>query len=121
MPTTEIGWQHGDPDDKRRKFPKPPEGLMPSAVAAWDAWFSSWWASHWCVEDLPGLRLTVSLFDQVERGAQDPSKLKPYLEFYGLTPQARLKLHWLPPKDEAEPKPDVKPAKVTRLRVVDTA
>lgn len=99
--TDRPGWQHGDPADRRRKYPAAPEGLMPDAVAAWDAWFRSWWAGNWHAEDLPQLVLVIRTFDEVLRGHLDVGKLTPLLDRYGVTPKGRQDLRWAPPKNDA--------------------
>lgn len=103
------GWAHGDPNDKRRKFPKCPESIrMAEAVKAWDAWFQSWWAAFWLPEDLPALELVITLYEGVMLGKLDPSKLTPLLDRYGITPKGRQDLRWAPPAtDPAPTKADV--------------
>lgn len=108
-----AGWQHGDPNDKRRKTPKAPAGLMlPESRAAWDSWFRSWWAAFWTLEDLAALELVAQLFDEVKRGQTDVAKLTPLLDRYGITPKGRQDLRWEPP--EAAPAPS-KPAVTDEL------
>lgn len=120
QPAPGVGWQHGDPNDGRRKYPAPPDGLMPLSVEAWDAWFRSWWASNWGPSDLPQLVMLVKLFDDVARGHLDVAKLTPLLDRWGITPKGRQDLRWAPPKED-KPAADAAPASVRRLRVIDSA
>lgn len=115
-PAPAVGWQHGDPTDKRRKFPKAPEGLMPESAAAWDAWFASWWAAHWKPEDLPGLRMVIREFDRLARGDGKVNEVRALLAAYGITPEGQQKLRWLPPKEQtASPAAASRDGKVTPI------
>src|SRR5687767_13366625 len=51
------GWSHGE-------TPAVPFPLLPETQAVWDAWMAAWFASNWLPEDLPGLHITISLYDQ---------------------------------------------------------
>ena len=94
-PAPGHGWQHG----KKPPAPSRDLGLLPESVAAWNAWFSSWWASNWSKEDLPGLRLVIRKFDECLRGSTDIAKVAPLLDAYGITPKGRQSLRWSPPKE----------------------
>lgn len=95
-PGVGLGWQHGP-------IPPAPQGLTEDSQAAWAAWMGSWVASHWTPADLPGLSITVRLFDQVERGKfQRCSELRLWLNGFGLTPQGKQDRRWAPPVDEPE-------------------
>lgn len=94
-----VGWQHGDPDDRRRRLPAPPPGLLPESKRAWELWMTAWWASFWAPADLPLLRLAIIQYDGVRRGEVDVAKLLPLLDRLGLTPKGRQDLRWQPPKD----------------------
>lgn len=95
---TGDGWQHG-------KVPPPPDDLTPAAAEAWRAWFASWWCSFWTPADLPGIRLTVRLYDQVERGEfQRSSELRLHMDTYGITEKGRQALRWRP-RTEQDRKP----------------
>jgi hypothetical protein len=59
-----VGWQHGE-------IPKPLAGLLKVSRDAWDVWMASWVAAFWTPDDLPGLRVVVRLYDQVERGSSN--------------------------------------------------
>lgn len=120
QPAPGEGWQHGDPSDGRRKYPAPPEGLMPAAIEAWDAWMRSWWASNWDASDLPQLVMLIKLFDDVGRRQLDVAKLTPLLDRWGITPKGRQDLRWAPPKKDA-PAEAPKAGRAPRLRVVDSA
>lgn len=120
QPSPGVGWQHGDPSDRRRKYPAPPDDLRASSVAAWDAWMRSWWASNWDAADLPQLFMLIDLFDRQARGQLDVAKLTPLLDRWGITPKGRQDLRWAPPKKDAPAaaEPAATPAG-RRLRVVD--
>jgi hypothetical protein len=81
------GWQHGP-------VPRPPAGLTSAGVHAWNTWLGSWWAGFYVPEDLPGLVLTVKLYDDVLTGARQPEKVVPMLDRYGITPKGRQSLRW---------------------------
>lgn len=90
--TDVVGWQHGD-------VPDPPEGLMPASLEAWATWMAAWFAAHWSLADLPGLRQIVRLYDQVERGEfQRATELRLMMDTYGLTPKGQQDRRWAPPK-----------------------
>ena len=87
-----AGWQHGD-------VPELPEGLMPATVDAWRVWFGSWFAAHWTLEDVPGLRQVIRLYDQVERGEfQRASELRLQMDTYGITPKGQQDRRWVRPE-----------------------
>lgn len=88
------GWQHGDVPELELTEPRA------ATVRAWDAWFASWWAAFWTPGDLPQLQLAAVLFDQVQAGALDVSKLTPVLDKLGITPKGRKDLLWTIPKEE---------------------
>jgi len=90
-----IGWQYG-------RKPAPPRGLTEAGKRAWRTWFASWWAGFWTPDDLPGLELTVRLFDGVQSGHVDVSKVTPLLDRYGITPSGRQSLRWAQPEAPAE-------------------
>jgi hypothetical protein len=93
---TAVGWQHG-------KMPTAPPGLSPEARKVWRTWFSSWWASFWTPEDLPGLRLAITGYCRyMTYGNSKPSDVLPMLDRYGITPKGRQDLRWLPPADHAD-------------------
>jgi hypothetical protein len=103
QPTPGSGWQHGD-------IPRPPAGLLAVSRDAWDTWMRSWWASHWTPDDLPGLRVVVSLYDQVARGEYvRAGELRLQMDNYGITPKGQQDRRWSPPKHE-EPAADEAPA-----------
>lgn len=88
------GWQHGE-------VPEPPEGLMPASVRAWETWFGAWFAAHWGLEDLPGLRQVIRLHDEVERGAfQRMGELRLQMDTYGITPKGQQDRRWQRPSEE---------------------
>jgi hypothetical protein len=92
-----VGWQHGP-------IPDPPQGLSDESQAAWAAWMSSWVAAHWTEGDLPGLRITIQLHDQVQRREfQRAGELRLWASNYGLTPSGAQDRRWFPPDPEAEP------------------
>ena len=95
--TPGIGWQHG-------AIPPPPEGLKPASLTAWATWMQSWFAAHWTPNDLPGLRIVVLLYDQVERGEYHrAAELRMSMDNYGITPKGQQDRRWSPPKAEDTP------------------
>jgi hypothetical protein len=89
------GWPHGP-------IPAAPEGLLPTSVAAWQAWFTSWWAAHWGPWDVPGLRCVVHLYDAIDRGDfARAGEYRLWADTYGITPKGRGDRRWLPPVVEA--------------------
>jgi hypothetical protein len=114
-----VGWQHGP-------IPDPPDGLIEASREAWQLWFSAWWAAHWVLADLPVLRQTIRLFDEIERGitkkAQDRAQLHTWMRGYGITPDGQLANRWMKPKsEEIEPSPSQRQTRddpYAHLRVV---
>lgn len=98
-----IGWQHGP-------IPEPPDGLVQESRDTWVLWFNAWFAAHWRPEDVPVLRQTIRLYDEVERGitkkSQDRAQLHVWMRSYGITPDGQLANRWLrPAPEEAKPSP----------------
>ena len=92
-----VGWQHG-------VKPKPPAALKQASIAAWRTWFGAWFAAFWTPADLPGLRLVIRLYDQVERGEfQRASELRLQMDTYGITPKGQQDRRWQPPAEEPAP------------------
>ena len=97
--------------------PAAPEGLLPSSVVAWNAWFGSWWAAHWGPWDVPGLCVVVHLYDAVERGdLARASEYRMWADTYGITPKGRQDRRWLPPL--VEPPETSDPDRYRHLRPV---
>lgn len=97
------GWQHGE-------LPKPPVGLMPASVEAWNVWMRAWFAAHWTPADLPGLRKVIQLYDQTERGEfQRSAELRMSMDTYGITPKGQQDRRWQAPKEEPQAAPDETP------------
>lgn len=97
-PTPGIGWQHS------KKHPDPPVGLKPESLVAWKVWMSSWFAAHWTPDDLPGLRILVTLYDEVVREEfQRATELRIQMDTYGITPKGQQDRRWEPPKAETVP------------------
>ena len=93
--SADVGWQHGP-------IPEPPEGLLPSSVAAWNTWFESWWAAHWESSDVPGLGILARLYDAVQRGDfARASEYRMLADNYGITPKGRQDRRWLKPVAES--------------------
>lgn len=89
-----VGWQHGE-------LPNPPDGLKDVSRWAWDAWFKAWFAAHWTPDDLPGLRVVIRLYDEVERGEfTRATELRQMLDNYGITPKGQQDRHWQRPTVE---------------------
>jgi hypothetical protein len=107
--TKATGWQHG-------KLPAPPTGLKPETRSAWKTWFTSWFAAHWSPEDLPGLRVVILLYDQVQRGEYvRAAELRLQMDTYGITPKGQQDRRWRRPPnvdpeafegDDDEPAPE---------------
>lgn len=96
------GWQHG-------KVPKAPDGLTKAGQDAWKTWMGAWFAAFWTPDDLPGLRMIVRLYDEVERGEfQRASELRLQMDTYGITPKGQQDRRWRPPV-KAEEKPAGRP------------
>jgi hypothetical protein len=106
------GWQHGD-------VPAVPEGLMPASVEAWSTWMSAWFAAFWTVDDVPGLRQIVRLYDQVERGEyQRASELRLQMDTYGITPKGQQDRRWKKPEGDAAGQVGPKGSAYSHLRAV---
>ena len=91
--TPGLGWQHGP-------IPKPPAGLKPETVVAWETWMGSWFAAHWDLTSLPDLRLLILLADQVNRGEfQRMNELRLWMDTYGITPKGQQDRRWAKPED----------------------
>src|SRR5512139_1024895 len=106
-----VGWQHSD-------MPDPPEGLMPASEQAWRTWMGAWFAAHWSPEDLPGLRLLIRLYDQVERGEFVRSgELRLGMDTYGITPKGQQDRRWAKPVDGTAPAKvrQIKPRKLRSM------
>lgn len=90
-PSTDGGWQG--------EVPALPAGLRPSSAAVWDTWFHAWWAAHWTPDDLPGLRLVISLYDRVSRGdVRRLGELRQLMDSYGISPKGQQDRRWLRPE-----------------------
>lgn len=87
------GWQHG-------RRPNPPSGLSDAGKKAWQTWLGSWWAYFYTPDDLPGLELTVKVYDGCLLGHVDVAKVTPLLDRYGITPKGRQDLRWAEPSRE---------------------
>ncbi len=135
-PAPGIGWQHGDVpsalfDDS--------ETLRAESLAVWDVWMSSWVASNWKPVDVPGLRITIRLYDMLVRYVEDPMiwrqnddgtwvgvkrpnpmpDLARQLDTYGITPKGQQDRRWVQAEDYVAPRTRSKPAApYARLRAV---
>jgi hypothetical protein len=79
---------------------------MPASIAAWQTWFSAWFAAHWTPDDLPGLRQLIRLYDQVERSEfQRSGELRLQMDTYGITPKGQQDRRWVRPEREEEEAP----------------
>lgn len=109
------GWQHGT-------IPPPPDALRSDTLAAWQTWMESWFASHWTVHDLPGLRIVAQLYDLCQSYYEDPyvekkvrgkdeyvfvlkpnpaTELRQMLDNYGITPKGQQDRRWIVPTADA--------------------
>jgi hypothetical protein len=71
----------------------------------------AWFAAHWLPVDLPGLRLVINLYDQVQRGEYVRSgELRIHMDGYGITPKGQQDRRWTPPKPDEAPAPAEQPA-----------
>lgn len=87
-----TGWQHG-------KTPSPPSGLTTASRTAWKIWMRGWVSAHWTEGDLPGLRILILLYDQVERGEfQRAGELRLWLDTFGLSPKGATDRRWRSPE-----------------------
>jgi len=70
---------------------------------------------------VPGLRVIILLFDQVQRGNYHrAAELRLYMDTYGLTPKGAQDRRWQPPNEEESVHPSIaKPREYAHLRVVD--
>lgn len=113
--TAKVGWQHGE-------VPPPPDGLRDESLWAWRTWFAAWFAAHWTRDDLPGLRLLVRLYDEVERGgvkAADRAELRQLMDSYGITLKGQQDRRWVRPEPEDEkPSPARRSARYAHLSVL---
>jgi hypothetical protein len=99
-----VGWQYGKP-------PKAPAGLRRESQFAWRIWMRSWFAAFWTPEDIPGLRVVILLYDQVQRGDHHrASELRLQMDTYGITPKGQQDRRWKPPEQTQSV------AKVSRYR-----
>jgi hypothetical protein len=114
-----FGWQHGE-------TPEIPFEVRAATAKVWDRWMAAWFATNWMPEDLPGLYVTIGLYDQwegyrhepviVETDAdgkvvivqkRDPSvNLARWMDTYGITPKGQQDRRWTKP----DPKPKEQPA-----------
>jgi hypothetical protein len=98
QPAVGVGWQYSQTP------PEPPEGLKPASIAVWATWMHGWFASHWTPDDLPGLRVVILTYDQVERGEfQRGPELRLLMDTYGITPKGQQDRRWAAPKREDVP------------------
>lgn len=115
--TAGRGWQHGP-------VPDPPPALRDDTLDAWQTWMESWFASHWTVHDLPGLRIVAQLYDLCQSYYEDPyvekkvrgkdetvfvlkpnpaTELRQMMDNYGITPKGQQDRRWVAPnEDKAE-------------------
>jgi hypothetical protein len=115
QPTAAAGWQHG-------AIPRPPTGLLPASRDAWRTWFGAWWAAHWSPEDVPGIRIAVRLFDQVQRGRfQLAGEWRQWADTYGITPKGAAERRWLQLKkpEAVPPAPPAGDERYGHLRAVE--
>ena len=115
--TDNVGWQHGP-------IPPPPDGLKDPSITAWFTWFQAWFAAHWAPDDLPGLRIVIRLYDEVERGEfTRATELRQMLDNYGISPKGQQDRRWTRPQAEEDksssPQPQVVPDQYAHLKVVN--
>jgi hypothetical protein len=67
---------------------------------------AGWRAAHWEPADLPGLRVVVRLYDQVERGDYTRAgEWRQWADNYGVTIKGSDDRRWRPPSGELLPEP----------------
>ena len=77
-------------------------------------------AVQWIEADLPGLRVLVNLYDQVEQGEfVRAGELRLWMDTYGLTPKGQQDRRWKHPEETASPKKSPTPTAYGHLRAVD--
>jgi hypothetical protein len=109
-----LGWQHGP-------IPDAPDGLLEASREAWTTWFQSWFAAHWTPGDVPALRVTIRLLDEVGRGKfQRAGELRMWADTYGVSPKGQQDRRWVRPTPAEATKPKARPATgpYSHLRVV---
>lgn len=101
----------------------------------------SWAAANWQPADLPGLTVTIQLWDQCQAAFEDPyiekdgrkgetmfvlrpnptTELRQYMDNYGISPKGQQDRRWVAPKVEDPPDADAAPATspYAGLRVVN--
>lgn len=90
----ELPWQHAGPGGWRHgPIPEGPAGLSTETKAAWDSWFTAWWAWFWELGDVPLVVLCAIAYDE------GPTAFSRIADVVGLTPRSRQDLRWLPPKE----------------------
>jgi hypothetical protein len=68
-------------------------------------------STNWQPPDLPGLRITISLYNQVRCGAFGlAGELRLWMDECGISPKGEQDRRWQPPK------PEEQPTKLARLR-----
>jgi hypothetical protein len=89
--TASPGWKHG-------RRPAPPRGLSPEARETWRSWFDSLAAAFWHPGDMPGLVITIRLYDHqlTKPSAATATALARWMHDYGLTPAGLQARHWRP-------------------------
>ncbi len=110
-----TGWQHGP-------VPRPPDGLLPASRQAWRTWFRAWYAAFWEPADVPGLRVVVGLYNEVESGRfERMAEWRMWASTYGITPAGQQERRWLPPEVATRPQPATAAAAdpYGHLRIID--
>lgn len=101
QPTRGIGWQHGE-------LPRcPVRGRR--ALATWNIWLTSWFASHWGPEDLPVLDLVIKLWARADSGeatGAERSELRQLMDSCGITRKGQQDRRWAAPAAPAESEPE---------------
>jgi hypothetical protein len=79
----------------------------------------AWFAAHWTLDDLPGLRTLIRLYDQVERGEWPrATELRLSMDTYGITPKGQQDRRWARPVDDGKPAAQVRQVKPRKLRAI---
>jgi hypothetical protein len=123
-------WRTLPREGRKGRAPGLPDGdWLPSTLVWWREIWASPMATAWTAADRGGLERLATLKDEWDRGGAPVSMLiaiQRLEDRFGLSPEARKRLHWQ--IEPAEPAPSARrrprarrPAARQRLRVVDAS